>query len=766
MSTPPPFTAILFALSHAAAIMAGNEGIGRNNYYHRLGQVTGLGRQALSLHGKSTETLWTALNEWLLQHNYELGRPTARSLNSWIYVGFAISQAIVRAGDREQFHDLFQRFGFSGNEAISVKEMGFYLSHWMSSSRPSTRLKNAWKVEELKERIAEAAIAELGAWSSSGPLGDAVAGQPAKGARLSLLANLVDKLFGRVLELHLGRSGDDIQQGPFAREGNSPAFHLANDPFGTFATLSPSPLGNDNFGLGQDFTFLGEGQRLEWEPRLIIPFARSTAGQWIEVTRVSFGAPHLVLVRDANNLPRKVESFLEDAAMVQPTKEMPGSLRGLPQGWVLYAGVQVRQPSKQPPQDLECLVPLASAGDLAITGGLQVLPGFYHSQVGLEASFLAPSGPTRIEARILGSDAGPPIAHASSDTGECILAVSPIQSGAAPAICFEAWHADGKHDFIEAFLRDANKPTPLGRDDRGRLSFNSILSAAGVDATSPVTVEGMSAAGDLPLLEEARLGASQQLPSGEAEERQDAILSEALAVHVSKQTCVERGFHYWRCETLPPGKPRTTPLEQRCTGCGLSLVVIDRGKKQATVLPTNLGRLPPPRERRAANDGERGHDLLLDALCFLGNGSWGKLQLLVDQAMGADAMPRSIAQDLSLLGLIDIELRKGSNTIKSWCVPPASVNFYAAKEGFLAGFRSSSLVEAVRGAVQRQGGSLAMEALAGRPAKIVISGIDAQAARIALAGPRHTKSQSCRPPAPKESTYTAMMQPTELSSPA
>ncbi|MGY3370127.1 hypothetical protein ACVWZL_007252 [Bradyrhizobium sp. GM2.4] len=544
MLAPPPFTAVLFTLSYAAAIMAEDDdrGIGANNYYHRLGQVTNLGQSVLSAHGKSTEILWQALNEWLLLHNYELGRPTARALNSWVYVGYAISQAIVRAGDREQFHDLFQRFGFSGNEAISVREMGVYLAHWMASSRPTARLKAAWKVEELRDRIAETAIAELAAWSSNKALGDALDGRAAMPARLSLLANVVDKLFGRMLELYLGRTGDDIQQGPFKIEGNSPAFHLANDPFGTFATLSPSPLGKDNLGLGQRFTFQGEGQGLEWEPRLIIPFARSTSGQWIEVTRVSFGTPHLVLVRDANNLPRKVEAFLDDAAITQATKRLPVDLGGLPLGWVLFDGVQVRQPTKDHPQDVACLVPLATAGDLSIASGLQVLPQFFHSQVALEACFLAPNGPTQIEARILGSDAGEPLARVSSDTGECFLPLAPSQLGNAAAICFQASHGDGKADVVEAFLRDANKPTPLSRDNRGRLSFSSILSAAPQDATLPIAIEGMSTVGDLPLLLERQIETKQQLPSGEVEEKQEAILSDALAVHAAKQTCVDRGY--------------------------------------------------------------------------------------------------------------------------------------------------------------------------------------------------------------------------------
>lgn len=733
MSAPPPFTAILFALSHAAAIMEGDDYTGKNNYYARLAQLTRIDRGTLSLHGRSTETLWIGLNDWLLQHNYELGRPTARALNAWIYVGYALSQAIVRTGDREQFHDLFQRFGFSGNEPISVNEMGFYLSHWMSTSRPSTRLKKAWKDLELRERIIEAALAELSAWGSNRPSSLRLGPQTARLSKLSLLANVVEGLMGRKLELRLGRSGDGIQEGPFSLEGSPHDFHLSNDDFGAFATLNPSPLGSGNQGLGQAFTFKHGSQTLDWQPRLIVPFALSPSGQWIEVTRASFGAPHIVLVRDANNLPKKVETFLADAAITQPTKELSTDMRSLPSGWVLYSNVQVRQPNSTPPKDLECLVPLATEGHLAITGGLQLLQGFYHSQATLEARFFAPDGPTKVEAFIPG-DEGKMLATASSSSAECILTITPRQFDAAHAIRFKAWHDDGKPDYLEVFLRDANVPTPLSRDGKGRLAFKSNLSATPGNEGAGVSVEGFTVIGDLPALSPSGTLDEPRPPPGEAEEKQDASLSQALGAHVGKQTCVERGYHYWRCETLPPGKPRSTPLEQCCTGCALSLIVTDRGKKDATSLPSVLGRLQPP--RRVAKAPSINHDLLLDALSFLGSGSWGKLQSLVEHAGDETAMPRSIAQDLFLLGFIDIELRKGSNTIKSWSVPSPSLVFNDTQEGFLSGFRSRVLLGDIEAAIKPAGGELVRQTRNDRPAKIVVRGIGAQVARQALSSIR------------------------------
>lgn len=139
------------------------------------------------------------------------------------------------------------------------------------------------------------------------------------------------------------------------------------------------------------------------------------------------------------------------------------------------------------------------------------------------------------------------------------------------------------------------------------------------------------------------------------------------------------------------------------------------------------------------------YDVLVDALSFLGNGSWGKLQSLIDHPDDESAMPRSAAQDLFLLGFIGIDLRTCSNTIKSWCVPPPALNFHDPSEAFISGFRSNSLLAEIELVVKQAGGSFIQELHATRSAKVIVRELDARAARLSLAAIRDPRGRPISP---------------------
>lgn len=131
------------------------------------------------------------------------------------------------------------------------------------------------------------------------------------------------------------------------------------------------------------------------------------ANAWMEVARVTFAVPHLLLVRNANNLPAHVDRYLAAACRTLPAKADDG-LQGLPAGWVLYQDVQVRQLTEPLRKELECLVPLGDEGTLAIERGLQLLPGFFHAKMPPKATFLSGTGPTHVEALAIGGSRSRP----------------------------------------------------------------------------------------------------------------------------------------------------------------------------------------------------------------------------------------------------------------------------------------------------------------------------------------------------------------------
>jgi hypothetical protein len=732
MKEPPPFTAMLFCLAHAATIMAADGEFAANNYYMRLSQLTGLPRDVLSTRRIATETFWNGLADWLLQNNHALGRPTARATNAWRYVGKAMSQAVVRASDRVVFHNLFERYGFSGSEAITPRDMEHYVSNWMDTAGPSQRLKRIWRDPELHERVAEAAIAELQNWGSRDGRTTG-SGANVRPLRLSLLANLVAGFPRPSLELHLARVGEASQQGPFSLRSAASVFYLSNDVIGGISTLSPNPFGEGLKGLANtvhlDGPANGKMPSLEWEPRLIIPFAiNAVANTWLEVPRVTFATPHLLLVRNANNLPAVVERYFAVACTQLPRKAAD-NLAGLPAGWVLYQNVQVRQLVTPEKKELECLVPFDDDGVLSLQGGLQLLPGFYHAKMPPRATFVSGKGPTNIEARTIDDDDGPRIS-ATSGQADCELSLQELSG--AQGVSVRAWRADEKAIEKELFFRDARNPHPLHRDGKGRLGYTSVLSAGQQSGGAHIFAEGFSVFGNVDTVDFDSFETSGVLLQGEPEDLQQARLSAPLVAQAARQTCIERGHHITVFPMIPPNTPAGKEVEGVCADCKRREISIYRRRVDATTPRHPRIELPDVFFNKTMTDSAIDADVLLDALSFLGHGSWAKFQALVGAWGEGAKKPRQLAHELFLLGFLDVELQPGSNAIKSWCVPPPSLVFTNSGKAFLSGFRSPTLVEDAKIAIEQAGGVLDLETKGGLPARAWARGLSPREATSAL----------------------------------
>src|SRR5262249_28545337 len=112
---PPPFLALLAFFSTVAEEMRTDEQFSSNNYYGRLCQrlkvdpsSRGAWRPAVTqAYRDDASRLWPVYNSWLRDADGRLGLPTARSYNHLVYVGVPISQALVRANDRNKLVELF-----------------------------------------------------------------------------------------------------------------------------------------------------------------------------------------------------------------------------------------------------------------------------------------------------------------------------------------------------------------------------------------------------------------------------------------------------------------------------------------------------------------------------------------------------------------------------------------------------------------------------------------------------------------------------------
>lgn len=741
MQGPPPFTALLFTQAYAAEQMEAEGSFASHNYYYRLSKVTGHDRELLKAPMRAAEAMWVGLNDWLKANNYALGRPTAYSNGkTFRYVEWPMSQAIVRASDRDRFHDLFERFGFSGSETVTRQEMAHYLANWIPGRAQNSRLKRAWDKKELRDRVVQAAIAELLAWNASGKAGSA--STQGRTIRLSLVANIVPRFPRQALELHLGYQGDEIDPVRVSCEGGS--FQIANEHFGSIATISPSPFNGDGEGLGHRHVFDDEarGRKFDWDPRLVIPFSMPSQGSaWIEASRVGFGTPHMLLVRDARDLPATVETFLADKVGKLPTRTTPGQLSGLPQGWILYTNVQLQTADFLPPsEDLECLVPVGAGTVMDFSCGLELLRGIYHSLERPVARLAAPSSPLRLDAVPLGKTTAS-VSVCSTET-ELSLSLSSVD-GVHDGVIVNGYLGDELIESQEVLLRDADRATPLRRDGKGLLEHASLMSAT-PPAGAALRVVGMSVHGELSLqtpVVDARTHAAVLV--GEVESTQEVTYSKTVEGHAPRNACI----HLWPFEMVPENTPSGTPFKSTCSYCKQTLVLIYRQRKKPSALaaPKPVIRrfeLPSMPMREIKQGGSVNHGILMDALSCLGSGSWAKFESLFEALSPEPRFARQVAQHYAMLGHLDLEQRQGSGAIRSWCVPPPTINMVGSDRAFLAGFRSSKIIKEIGERAEGAGGRIVTEDSNRGPFSIFVNGVGIDGLRDAMEG---TQDPHARP---------------------
>ena len=753
----PPFTALLFTLSHAAARMASDGQFSKANYYLRLAEVTGHDRGRLSLYGKETEKFWRALASWLADTNHAHGRPTARQSGAHKYVSLAVSQAVVRAADRECLHHLFAKYGFTGSDDLSVEEMGQYIASWIHGSAPSKQLKAAWAKPELRPRVCEAALAELEEWAGRGAGDDAQSSKGQGAARLSLALSLLPDFPRRKLSLGLGRKWQDEPASRLATADGACQLVLDNSLYGAFATLSPSRTLDLPSVLRKGISLASASgdKRHEWQPRLVIPFTRSPDGAfWTEASRAAIGVEHLVLVLDRKGTRQDVEEVLAEAALPGYTCSTSSQLAGLPSGWVLYEGIRMMKAPEDAPVEAADLAPISEAGSLKIEGGLRLAPRIWHRRAP-PAIHLDGAPPGFVLGLHEGQDASaPPIASNEARNGFALVDLAQLPWLPASGEIHARAHGPGGREYVESLLvRSARRPLPLDRGGRGLLAHGGVDTAVAAHEAEDgaASVRGLLAKGASGSLSDpARLDCHAGINNGGEPEPlsppvdtypplaapwvsvDDVALAEAMS-------CGERGFHWYDGETVPPGTPRGSPVSSKCRTCGRAMVTRYRGARAVASAPKRT--LPPVPAPQPQKDTPRpasrvDHDLLLDALSFKGSGSWAAFEGLVAGTVDHPWEAMATAHDLAALGHIDLRRQAGSGRILAWSVAPAVLAFRADGAGFLAGFRNEDMVAAAGEIAEAAGGQLRAVAKPGQPALLEVHGLSPDAAASAFASLR------------------------------
>ncbi|MEJ6791074.1 hypothetical protein BrevBR_16140 [Brevundimonas sp. BR2-1] len=753
----PPFTALLAALSLAAERMRADEEYSAQNYYERLFEVLGVTSESrktsLRANAKSTRPLWLALNFWLQEHDFDFGRPTAKRINDWAYASYALSQALVRDADRKRLHGLFAQFGFAAHETLTDAEMTLYLHEWMGGASPSAWLKRIWNTPDLRPRVAAAACAELEAWEGD----NAVQSGPQR-RRLSWAASL--EVFPRPrLRMFLSAAGEGggetigLALSPDAPAAARAAFEDCGDGLwltpsssGEVSIIEPvqdialSPLMLAAFELRSpagEFAF-------HRAARSIVPLVKLDTGAFYrEVSRVSFLRPHLVLCHE--KWTERVTQLLTLNARKGFRCWTPELLPGLPEDWVLFSGVEMLRASASSVGDLQALIPLAEGVALEMAGGLKLSQGIWHTGAPPEITATAAAGPFRLEL----TDPHGTVGDASETANaSCRLTLEARPERDAANFTVTALAGGRARRDTSLSLRSASHPRRL--PDASQVRFYragdgpaGFLGAGAIaDPLRPgLDVLGLHLRGPWPAAIEtaAGLGPDQgDLAAGEdevpAEHTSVYRLDKALGL---QETCVLRGYHSWDCQPFNSGDDRDGDMWMRCTTCEYRVLTRNRGQHKKGQLRKGAGKTttaakPPGMAPRAG--AAAGPDLILDALCYLGAGSWRKLQDLAGSDSRSPLEVQRFCAAAVALGHIDVSLDPRLRAPLSWIVAPPVLAFNGTGQAFLAGFRNTGLVAALDDRLGAAGGKLTRMDQPDAPAALMWGGLTPASARDAVAG--------------------------------
>lgn len=725
---PPPFTALLCALSIAAERMGADVNFSANNYSERQFEVLSVHeaahQQKLRQYAKSTRQFWRALNIWLSENDYELGRPTARQVNSWKYASYALSQALVRNADRERFPRLFEKMNLAPGEPITESEMFLYLHEWMRGEGPTSQLRKVWAVADLRERVVNAALDELAAWSPSRQVsGDSAntarfhwylgfSGFPRRRARLALVAAAGKASEETVVLEHVsdkvvGRAFDDL-------DGKAELTTGSDDDY-----LVLGPTGKIDIGfllLGSaDFKGESSGAIYKYTAKPIIVFAKLEDGlAYREVQRASLFVEHAVMCH--HSWLERMEAHLALCArpgyQVLHTDEMPG----VPANWCILRGIEFVRSVDECHDNFHALNPITGAALIAALGGLRLGPSVWHSEL-----------PPRIEAHSDRDGATltlvrETLGHADEDLSTVAARDDVMEAELEPGEALEGTNvravvSKGSAELAELGLsfRSANTPRPLGLDqviypiaaDGHLLSSPSFVPKAEL----ALGLQGTIIVGNWPNLQKvyaATVTGQAEVPNGEFEQAEQAgWKAKEGNVDAAPDSCVFRGYHYWRVEPFEAGDDKYESKRMECKTCGIQAMSRSRKGRWRKKKPTRairrvristqfLGIAEAKKELAAPLD------TVYDGLCYLGRGGWSLFQRMAALVSDDAWYPAQLSSELNSLGHIDvIDVSPGRG--REWHVAPPALVMVSGSTCYLAGFHSRKLVEAIEEAVTGNG---------------------------------------------------------------
>lgn len=167
----PPFVAALSLTVLAASRAGAGRDRGGGSFYRELRRLLGMPPTTEMPDGFDTDIpcMWRLLAQWLDgPQDGRLGHPTAWAPPHYRYVGWALSQCLIRAGDRQQLFDFFRSVAATPGEDLPGEQLLAYLRVWArtrSGFRPG--LCTALEDRDLAPLLADVLHRELARWDGT-----------------------------------------------------------------------------------------------------------------------------------------------------------------------------------------------------------------------------------------------------------------------------------------------------------------------------------------------------------------------------------------------------------------------------------------------------------------------------------------------------------------------------------------------------------------------------------------------------------------------
>jgi len=740
----PPFVALLALFSYVAEKMVRDNDFGANNYYGRLQRELRLADDDHAELQKSyreiSEFCWPWLNEWIASYDGEIGLPTAKALDSRVYVSVAISQALVREQDRNALKRIFMESGLNPGQRLGKMEMLSLLLHWSSSSGGSSSLsKMIQRGGDIRDKVSEIACSELEAWDGKLSLKESLE----NAARLFYIATFKSYPQNKITLYLCTNSAREIESSYALTDDSSDEARIGFKGYQNEITLDYL----DDFGVSvlEPFEKISHGDALlsklriknqksnrllerNGQPICILMY-RLEIGAYQEVSRAVIGAPSIVLAHQS--ILERVTDALNDIARPGFKLLNATQARGLPEGWVLITDVQILKTKEI--RGLESLSPLLG-GSVSLVGGLYLGNEAWLKSLPPEIVISLDTNKGVSVELIQMLDFGKKINKVKFNPGSGVQFISlkdyELPDGDYQIIVFEG-SPQKKIEVSNFKIRSGSSVRMYKRSNSAKLTYilssdNPVNSISALKSPKipedPILLSGCNIFGRSTLEEsypklKIQTGSSLLTTPEGIDKHERSALTKTTTLDAG--SCVLRGYHVKVYDQVPIGAPVGYLVRAKCSDCSLTVWERTRGYYTGThrrreqldplrpvnpISNINLKAVTPIKDSLYPNRPT--YRQIFDALCYIKEGTFERFSSIIRAQNDEPWAPYEALRELVGLGHVDLQL--DSNTLKphAWRITDPSLILTGDSKFTVLGWCSDAFIEQLRDVSASLGGTL------------------------------------------------------------